>query len=121
VAEVVGGAFYGLLASRLPEGGLRRGLEQICEDEEHHLDFHGDFFARQGWGVVMRALWQLTWWSLALGAMGVVMMDHRRTLRTMGIPLSEAVKAFVGLTHEAASHLPLFPEKPQSPLPLGEG
>ncbi|HEX8701310.1 MAG TPA: ferritin-like domain-containing protein [Myxococcaceae bacterium] len=121
VAEVVGGAFYGLLASRLPEGALRRALEQICEDEEHHLDFHGDFFARQGWGVVGRAVWQAVWWSLALAAMGVVMVDHRRTLRTMGISLAEAVKAFIGLTREAASHVPLFPERPKSPLPLGEG
>ncbi len=54
VAEVVGGAFYGLLASRLPEGALRRGLEQICEDEEHHLDFHGTSSRGRGgawWGV----------------------------------------------------------------------
>jgi hypothetical protein len=112
VAEVVGGAFYGLLASRLPAGGLRRALEQICEDEGHHLDFHGDFFARQGWGLWGRAAWQVTWWSLALAAMGVVMMDHRRTLRTLGIPLGEAVKAFIGLTREAASRVALFPTVP---------
>jgi hypothetical protein len=109
VAEVVGGAFYGLLASRLPAGGLRRGLEQICEDEQHHLDYHGEFFARQGWGVPMRAAWLAAWWSLALAAMGVVLVDHRRTLRTMGIPLMEAVRAFLGLVREAASHLPLLP------------
>ncbi|HYH99849.1 ferritin-like domain-containing protein, partial [Hyalangium sp.] len=74
-AEVVGGSFYGLLASRLPVGGLRRGLEEICEDEQHHLDFHGEFFARQGWGVPMRAVWQAVWWSLALAAMSVVLVD----------------------------------------------
>jgi hypothetical protein len=109
VAEVVGGAFYGLLASRLPQGGLRRGLEEICDDEQHHLDFHGDFFARQGWGVLGRAVWHAAWWSLAMAAMGVVMVDHRRTLRTMGIPLVEAVRVFVRFTQEAASHLPLLP------------
>jgi hypothetical protein len=111
VAEVIGGAFYGLLASRLPEGGLRRGLEEICEDEQHHLDFHGAFFARQGWGVPMRAAWQAVWWSLALAAMGVVLVDHRRTLRTLGIPLTEAAAVFVGLVREAASYLPVFPER----------
>jgi hypothetical protein len=110
-AEVIGGSFYGLLASRLPEGGLRRALEEICEDEQHHLDFHGEFFARQGWGVVLRAVWQAGWWSLALAAMGVVLVDHRRTLRTMGIPLREAVRAFVGLVREAANHLPVFSER----------
>ena len=111
VAEVIGGAFYGLLASRLPDGGLRRGLEQICEDEQHHLDFHGEFFARQGWGLLMRAAWQAVWWSLALAAMGVVLVDHRRTLRTLGIPLEEAARVFLGLVREAASHLPVFPER----------
>jgi hypothetical protein len=110
-AEVVGGSFYGLLASRLPEGGLRRALEEICEDEQHHLDFHGEFFARQGWGVAMRAVWQAAWWSIALAAMSVVLVDHRRTLRTMGIPLSEAARAFVGLVREAGSHVPVFPEQ----------
>lgn len=110
-AEVIGGSFYGLLASRLPESGLRRALEEICEDEQHHLDYHGEFFARQGWGVVMRAVWQAGWWSLALAAMGVVLMDHRRTLRTMGIPLMEAVRAFLSLVREAANHLPVFSER----------
>lgn len=126
VAEVIGGAFYGLLASRLPEGGLRRALEQICEDEQHHLDFHGEFFARQGWGAPMRAVWQAVWWSLAMAAMGVVLVDHRRTLRTMGIPLTEAARAFVGLVREAASHVPVFPEEglgsnqSESKVPLKE-
>ena len=118
VAEVIGGAFYGLLASRLPDGGLRRALEQICEDEQHHLDFHGEFFARQGWGVLMRAAWQAAWWSLALAAMGVVLVDHRRTLRTLGIPFTEAARAFVGLVREAASHLPVFPERGSRSNPL---
>lgn len=111
VAEVIGGAFYGLLASRLPAGDLRRGLEEICEDEQHHLDFHGEFFARQGWGVLMRAGWQAVWWSLAMAAMGAVLVDHRRTLRTMRIPLTEAARVFVGLVREAASHLPVLPER----------
>jgi hypothetical protein len=125
-AEVVGGSFYGVLASRLPEGGLRRALEQICEDEQHHLDFHGEFFARQGWGVPMRAVWQAAWWSIALAAMSVVLVDHRRTLRTMGIPLMEAARAFLGLVREAASHLPVFPERgmrdgrAESPVTLGK-
>jgi hypothetical protein len=110
-AEVIGGSFYGLLASRLPEGGLRRALEEICEDEQHHLDYHGEFFARQGWGVLMRAVWQAGWWCLALAAMGVVLVDHRRTLRTMGIPLTEAARAFLSLVREAANHLPVFPER----------
>jgi hypothetical protein len=110
-AEVIGGSFYGLLASRLPEGGLRRALEEICEDEQHHLDYHGEFFARQGWGVPMRALWQAGWWSLALAAMGVVLVDHRRTLRTMEIPLMEAAREFLSLVREAASHLPVFSER----------
>ncbi len=116
VAEVVGGAFYALLASRLPEGPLRRALGQICEDERHHLRYHGDFFQAQGWGPLMRAGWWAAWWALALAASSVVLVDHRRTLKTLGIPLGEAVRALYALAHEAA-RLSLR----QSPLPLGEG
>jgi hypothetical protein len=116
VAEVVGGAFYGLMVERLPEGPLRRGLRQICEDERHHLRFHGDFFAAQGWGPLMRAGWWATWWALALAASTVVLVDHRKTLNVLNIPLPRAVRAFFALAQEAAS-LSLR----QSPLPLGEG
>jgi hypothetical protein len=114
-AEVIGSSFYGLLASRLPAGGLRRALEEICEDEQHHLDYHSEFFARQGWGPGMRAVWQVGWWGLALAAMAVVMVDHRRTLRTLGIPLREAARAFVALVHEASSHLPVLPPAASGP------
>lgn len=102
VAEVVGGAFYGLLASRLPDGPLRRALEQICEDERHHLRFHGDFFSAQGWGPLMHAGWWVTWWALACAASAVVLVDHRRTLKTLGIPLTESVRALHALAREAA-------------------
>jgi hypothetical protein len=59
----------------------------------------------------MRAVWQAGWWSLALAAMGVVLVDHRRTLRTMGIPLTEAARSFLSLVREAANHLPVFSER----------
>ncbi|XXF79324.1 hypothetical protein P2318_06115 [Myxococcaceae bacterium GXIMD 01537] len=101
-AEVVGGAFYGLIASRLPEGPLRRALEQICEDERHHLRFHGDFFAAQGFGAALRAGWAAAWWALAAAASAVVLVDHRRTLAALGIPLGEAVRALHAHAGEAA-------------------
>jgi hypothetical protein len=66
----------------------------------------------------MRAVWQAGWWSLALAAMGVVLVDHRRTLRAMGIPLTEAARAFLALVREASSHLPVFPG--EAPVSLGE-
>ncbi|HSP82011.1 MAG TPA: hypothetical protein VLQ93_26050, partial [Myxococcaceae bacterium] len=102
VAEVVAAAFYTLLASRLPQGSLRSGLEELAADEAHHLRFHGDFFALQPWGPLGRALWKVGWWALSTAAVLVVLVDHHRTLRALGIPLGEAVQAFGALSARAA-------------------
>lgn len=112
VAEVVGIAFYGLLASRLPPGPLRLALEEIMADEEHHLRFHGQFFSCQPWGPLARALWRVAWWALASLAAAVVLLEHRRTLRAMHIPLAEAVQVFSVLIAQA--------ERATAPLQQGE-
>ncbi len=101
VAEVVASGLFDLLASRLPEGALRRALEEIAGDETHHLRFHSDFFARQGWGPAMRAAWWVMWWPLALAASAVVLLDHWRTLRALGIPPHEAARTFMERAAEA--------------------
>jgi hypothetical protein len=89
-AEVIGIAFYGLLAERLPAGQFRGALEQIAADEADHLRFHCDFFRAQTRGLFTRSLFQLTWWLVGSAAAGVVMVDHRHTLRTLGIPVPVA-------------------------------
>ncbi len=86
-AETVGLAFYRGLITRLPDTALRACLEQICEDEEHHLAFHGDAFGGH------RAF-RLAWYPVVTAAAAVVLVDHRRTHRTLGIPLAESVRRF---------------------------
>jgi rubrerythrin len=84
-AEVVGIGFYGALAGSLPPGPVRAALEEIAADERAHLAFHRWFFTLQaprGW---RRALFLACWFSLAPAAALVVLLDHRRTLRTLGI------------------------------------
>jgi hypothetical protein len=104
-AEVVGSGLYGLLASRLPDSPLRRALEELREDERHHLRFHGDFFARQGWGPAMRLASTGLWWTLVLAASGLMLLDHRHTLRVLGIGPLQAARTFLALTVEAARRI----------------
>src|SRR5262249_39452225 len=91
-AEVIGIAFYGLLAEQLPQGQLRRALEQICADEAHHLRFHCDFFRTQAPTGSRKALFQCVWWAVGWAAAAVVMLDHAPTLRALGIPLRVAAQ-----------------------------
>jgi hypothetical protein len=81
-AEVIGIAFYGALATKVP-GSWAKALEQLCHDEEVHLDFHCHFFAQQpglgGW--LLRAAWRPLGWAAAL----TVLVDHRPTLRVLGL------------------------------------
>ena len=86
-AETVGLAFYRGLITRLPDGALRACLEEICEDEEHHLAFHGDAFGGKRW-------FQLAWYPVVTAAAAVVVVDHRRTHRALGIPVGETVRRF---------------------------
>jgi len=84
-AETVGLGFYRTLASRLPPGPLRACLEELCADEVQHLRFHGDAFRG-------RRAFRLAWLPVVGAAAAVVVLDHRATLRTLGIPLPEAAR-----------------------------
>jgi hypothetical protein len=102
-AEVIGIGFYGLLASRLPAGSLRRALAQVCNDERAHLTFHQDFFRTQaprGW---RRAIFVTAWWLIAPAALLVVLLDHRATLRHLGVSLPEAASMLADLVHQAGA------------------
>jgi hypothetical protein len=86
-AETVGIAFYRGLVTRLPAGPLRGCLEHLIEDEKHHLRFHGDTFRGD------RAF-ALMWYPVVVAAAAVVLVDHRRTHRALGIPVTETVARF---------------------------
>jgi hypothetical protein len=87
-AEAVGLGFYRTIASRLPPGPLRATLDEICADEVHHLRFHGDAFRG-------RRAFRVAWYPVVGAATAVVLVDHRGTLRALGVPLREALARIV--------------------------
>jgi hypothetical protein len=86
-AETVGIAFYRGLVTRLPPGPLRDCLDHLIEDETHHLRFHGDAFRGDRGFALM-------WYPVVVAAAAVVLVDHRRTHRALGIPVAETVTRF---------------------------
>jgi hypothetical protein len=97
-AESVGLGFYRTLASRLPAGPLWSCLEEICEDEVHHLAFHGDAFRGRAW-------FRRAWYPVAGAATIVVLIDHRRTLRALGIPMREAAETILAVLRGVTADL----------------
>src|SRR5688572_18203670 len=102
VAEVVGIVFYAMIAAALSESRLRAALEQIVGDEEHHLRFHADFFRTQVTTPFRALLFRVLWWLVGIAACWVVLIDHRRTLRSLGVPLAQAHSRFVQLLQEVS-------------------
>jgi hypothetical protein len=100
-AEVVGIGFYGLIAARLDDGSVRRALAQICADEEHHLSFHRAFFAREAAGA-RRAVFLVAWWTVGVAACAAVLIDHRRTLRALGVSTTTAARRLGSLLRDGA-------------------
>jgi len=94
IAEVVGIAYYGALASCLPPGSVRFALADICRDEEFHLRFHIAFFRTQLTSLPRILIFAAVWHLVSTAAMLVVLWDHRRTLRVMGIPQRDMMFAF---------------------------
>ena len=99
-AETVGLAFYRGLITRLPAGPLRSALAEICDDEVAHLRFHGDAFRGD------RAF-RYAFYAVVTAAAAVVLVDHRKTHRALGIPLTESVRRFrdhvASVGHDLAS------------------
>lgn len=84
-AEVVGLGFYGLLAEKLGGCPIGQALREIAADERRHLEFHCAFFRGQTRGVAARAVFLAVWAAIAGAACAVVLIDHRGTLRAMGV------------------------------------
>lgn len=101
-AEVLGIGFYQLIAERLPEGSIREALREIAGDEASHLGFHVDFFRRALAGRVDLAIFTALWFVIAGAACAVVVIDHRRTLRALGIGPRAALGRFADLVVRVA-------------------
>ena len=100
-AEVVGICYYYLLASRLPDCGLRRVLTEIVADEQSHLRFHCDFLRAQtqrGWQkLVFVLVWRVTMFLAAV----TVLLDHRQALKDMNLPIKSVCKRWRDYTRLA--------------------
>ena len=96
VAEVIGLGFYALLARRLGACSIGEQLREIAGDEGMHLEFHADFFRGQVGGG-SRWLFRAAWWSVGGLACVVLLIDHRRTLRALGIPSTTAADQLLRL------------------------
>lgn len=97
-AEVVGLGFYGMLAEKLGACPIGQALREIAEDERRHLEFHCAFFRGQARRGVGRVVFMATWTVIAGAACAVVLVDHRATLRAMGI--RGAIGRLAGLVRE---------------------
>lgn len=109
-AEAVGLGFYRTVGARLPDGVLRACLDEICADEVQHLRFHGDAFRG-------RPAFRYSWYGVVAVATAVVLVDHRRTLRAMGVPLARALANMVAVHAGIARDL----AGETSPAPGGRG
>ncbi len=95
-AEVIGITFYGLIAGALG-GEIGRALEEIARDERDHLDFHVDFFRTEATSVLRGWLFRVAWAAVGTAACLTVLLDHRATLRALGIPVRTAYVNFTEL------------------------
>lgn len=84
-AEVVGLCYYQAIAAALPASPLKSWLLQIVDDERAHLEFHCAFLRAQVQARWRRVVFVSTWRTVILAAAVVVMLDHRRTIRDLGL------------------------------------
>lgn len=103
-AEIVGICYYNLLASRLPESGIKNLLREIEQDEKAHLRFHCRFLRSQVNSTLSRLLFIGAWRVLMFVAALVVLVDHRQTLRDLDIAPAEAWRRW-SVYSRAAEHL----------------
>lgn len=88
-AEVVGMTYYRLIAERAGVAQLRSVLDELCTDEEDHLQFHCEFLRRQTPGAMHKWIFSATWYAVTSLALLVVYIDHRRALSDLRIPRRE--------------------------------
>ena len=100
-AEVVGICFYRLIAEHLPAGPVRQILLELVDDEETHLRFHAGFLRTQMRYRWQRALFRAAWRVTMACACAAVMLDHRATMRDLGIGAGAIWRRTRGITERA--------------------
>jgi len=98
-AEVVGIAYYSALRDRVPCATVRATLSMIAREEQRHLDFQADWFARaiartpRLWRSAVAAGIALRFGLILGAAVLSVLIDHRRALQAVGVRPSAYLKA----------------------------
>ena len=110
-AEVVGIVFYGLLRDHAPCAEIRRLGAALAEDEQRHLEFQADWFAR----VIARTPlpWRIPYTALLGGelalllgaATGVFAVDHAPLFRALGLRSAEVLTACLRVAGEALTRV----------------
>lgn len=100
-AEVVGICYYHLISTRLPRSRLQSLLAQIVNDERAHLHFHCDFLRTQVQGKSSRCIFVATWRITMFFAAVAVLIDHRRTLEDLRVPISTVWRRWSVYTRHA--------------------
>jgi rubrerythrin len=104
-AEVIGIGFYSILAERAQDPVLAAALREIAGDERHHLAFHCDFFRARTKTPLTGAAFRGAWLAVSTAAAFTVLVDHRRTLRALGVPIRVAACRLFALAELAAARV----------------
>lgn len=88
-AEVVGGVFYDLLATRSGSPALSRTLRVIVHEERAHLLFQRDYFNGIARSEAERAAYHAALRGTVVLALGYFTVEHRSLLRALDTSLLE--------------------------------
>jgi len=93
-AELVGTAYYRVLARRVRDRVTEEVCQLILRDEARHVEFHLERLVadQQLWLPIERALWATQFQALFLAALEVAWIDHRHVLQKLGASRSEFVR-----------------------------
>ncbi len=114
-AELVGTAYYRILARRVRDVVTEQACRLILRDEAQHVAFHLDRFKADQvhWLPLERAVWAGLFQLLFLAAARIVWHDHRSALEVLG---ARAAEFFGEARMEAVSFLARL--NPPPPLPV---
>ncbi|GAB1817279.1 ferritin-like domain-containing protein [Herbidospora sp. RD11066] len=112
IAEVVALRYYRALRDGTGDPLTTEAAALILADEERHVPFHTDRLRHELRDVPLRGLVVRAWWVLLFGTVAVVIVDHGRALRRLGLPwrdFARDVTALFGAVVRASCEAPRGP------------
>jgi hypothetical protein len=88
-AEVVGGAFYDLLAKGLKGHSFSNVLFELAQDEESHLQFQAAIFKGLAQSRFQKSVFVFLWCLISILSGVLVYARHNQTLHSLGIEKSQ--------------------------------